>query len=349
MTKQNNLIKRFQKEIKLDEQQDDKAFLQKLQCFLVEQEHYNKPFKPARDVVALMEEFTEQMEHEVPTNRAIPTGFQAYDETYGGLVLGEMLLIGGRPSMGKTQLLVQMAINASAHAPVLYCSLDISSNLLAQRFIANKADVPGESLQLNRVNDEEKYRIQKVIKSMQDRSLLISDENRTSVDSLIKHWELYVIERGIKVMFIDYIQLLGESKHNRNRHQELGYISQRLKKFAQEHNLALVVASQLSRSVEMRGGSKTPILSDLRESGALEEDADKVAFLYRPEYYGLLEDEYGYTEHIIHLIFAKNRIGKTETILLKKTPDFNRIYGLNEHAYTFKEGSRFTEFDEDPF
>lgn len=346
MTKQNNLVNRFKKEIQLDEQINDKEFLKTLKRFISENEDYSRPPRPAKDLFSIMDEVATRLDAEIPSNRAIPTGFKQYDDTYGGLIPTEMLLIGGRPSMGKTQLLVQMAINASVHAPVLYCSLDISADLLAQRFIANKADIAIEYLQLNRLNGEEKYRIQKAIKSMQDRSLLISDENRSSIDSLIKHWETYVVEREIKVMFVDYIQLLGEAKFNRNRHQELGYISQRLKKFAQEHDLALVVASQLSRSVEMRGGTKTPILSDLKESGSLEEDADKVAFIYRPEYYGLFEDEHGPAEHIIRLIFAKNRIGKSKTIFLKKTRDFNRIYSVDEVIHTFIRGTRFNEFDE---
>jgi replicative DNA helicase len=350
MTQKRNLIELFQRKVNLDEHTDNDVFLRELQRFVSEHETYGRPPKPAQDLFQLMEETATQLDAKTTENKAIPTGFQQYDETYGGLLPGELVLIGGRPSMGKTQLLVQLAINASKHVPVLYCSLDVPADLLAQRFVANMADIAGESLLVHAVGTEEKYRIHQAIASMQERSLLIADENNLSIHQLIAYWEKYVVERGIKVMFIDYIQLLGEQKYNRNRHQELSYISQRLKKFAQQHHVALVVTSQLSRAVETRGGSRQPILSDLRESGSLEQDADKVAFIYRPEYYGLTEDEFGPTEDMIHLVLAKNRTGKIETIYLRKTPNFNRIEGLSEATRTFKSGPRFTEFDEeDPF
>jgi replicative DNA helicase len=347
MSKEQNLIELFEQKVNLSKGMSNDELIQKLQRFISNYQQHTRPPRPAQDLYSVMEEVVETLSKGNSEYKAIPTGFQNYDINNGGLIPGELFLIGGRPSMGKTQLLVQLAINTSVHVPVLFCTLDNTKDLLAQRFISNKADISGGDLLLYRLRAHEKTLVKNAITSMQERTIIISDENNSSIDQLLKHWEVILQERQIKVMFIDYIQLLGGALQSKYRHQELSYISQRLKKFAQQHKIALIVASQLSRNVEARGGCRIPNLSDLSESGALEQDADKVAFIYRPEYYGLTEDEFGPTENIVHLVIAKNRSGKTDTLLFKKTPNFNRIHELYEANMNFREGSRFSEFDND--
>lgn len=325
-------------------------FIQQLHQFISEHRSTSKPPKELKKLSNIVSTIQAQINSPESESIALQTGFQAYDEAFGGLIPGELMIIGGRPGMGKTQLLVQLALQLGEKVPVLYHTFDLTAELLGHRFIANLADIAGDDLLLHRIDNTQSERVAKTVEAMDQLHILVAEENQLPIHQLIHYWENAIEENGIQVIFVDYIQLLSASRYERNRHIEIGLIIQQLKKFAQQHEIALVVSSQLSRAVEMRGGDKRPQLADLRESGSLEQDADKVAFIYRPEYYGLTEDEFGPTEDIIHLVLAKNRTGKIETIYLKKTPNFNRIEGLSEATRTFKSGPRFNEFDEeDPF
>lgn len=347
MTKKTNLINLFQRKVNITDDLEDIDFISELQRFVAQHEHILTPEKPTKDLAQIMLESAAKLDKPIDASHVIPTGFRDYDADFGGLIPGELVVIGGRPAMGKTQLLVQLALNISTTTPLLYCTLDITQETLGMRFMANLADVSGDELQLHRMTNDEIVRVKKAANQFKHQSIFISDQNSPSVSLLIKKCEQHVKDNGVKVVFIDYIQLIGNPRFDRSRNQEISYITLRLKKFAQEHNVALVVTSQLSRAVEARGGSKIPCLSDLRESGAIEQDADKVAFIYRPEYYGLTEDEFGPTEHMMHLIMAKNRNGKTGTVYLRKTPNFNKLVDTDKAMRIFKICDRFLEFDTD--
>jgi replicative DNA helicase len=346
MSQKNNLIDLFQRKVSFTENLDDQQFIEQLQRFVAQHEHILNPVKPVSDLRETMLNSLTQLDSE-KVSFAIPTGWKAYDASFGGVIPGEMMVIGGRPAMGKTQLLVQLALNISVYTPVLYCSFDISEEQLATRFMANLADVSSEDLLLHRLTPTEKERVKHAVIDFQKSALFISDENPKSITQLLRKWEEMIQNSGVKVIFVDYLQLISNPSFQRNRNQELSYVVLRLKQFAQEHKVALVISSQLSRAVESRGGDRRPLLADLRESGVIEQDADKVAFIYRPEYYGITEDEFGPTEHLVHLVMAKNRNGKIDTIYLKRTPNFNRVVSLDEMSQSFRVNSRWNELEDD--
>jgi replicative DNA helicase len=160
-----------------------------------------------------------------------------------------------------------------------------------------------------------------------------------------------VEEFGVKVIFVDYLQLLSSNRYRNSRELEISHISRELKNLARDLNICVVATSQLSRSVEQRGGDKRPILSDLRESGAIEQDADKVFFLYRPEYYGFRINDMGMSnERLLELIMAKNRSGALERVRLKIDKEFTRFIPFEEIQATFEVNEdRMDDFKEVPF
>ena len=156
MSKEQNLIELFEQKVNLSKGMSNDELIQKLQRFISNYQQHTRPPRPAQDLYSVMEEVVETLSKGNSEYKAIPTGFQNYDINNGGLIPGELFLIGGRPSMGKTQLLVQLAINTSVHVPVLFCTLDNTKDLLAQRFISNKADISGGDLLLYRLRAHEK-------------------------------------------------------------------------------------------------------------------------------------------------------------------------------------------------
>jgi len=148
---------------------------------------------------------------------------------------------------------------------------------------------------------------------------------------------LHIEKDGVQVIFVDYLQLLSAQRYRNHREMEVAYICRTLKQLARENNVLVIAASQLSRSVETRGGDKRPVLSDLRESGAIEQDADKVFFVYRPEYYGFTIDEMGNSNRgMCELIMAKNRSGHPYNFRFKWNDNFTRMMTLADHLDQFR-------------
>lgn len=243
----------------------------------------------------------------------IKTGWVNVDTSIEGFSPGEFIVFGGRPAMGKTVVLIDLIRRISLRDPVLLISLELTAVQISNRLISSVLDyelpIKGPE-DLRRIDKEKIKFITDYLEVMQ---LSVCETTFDSMFALKSYCEKMVKEKGIRVIAIDYLQMLSSNRYRHNRELEVSYISRTLKKLAKDLNVCVIVTSQLSRSVEMRGGDKRPQLSDLRESGAIEQDADKVIFVYRPDYYGITTDEDGNsTQGLLELQMVKNRTGKID-------------------------------------
>lgn len=264
----------------------------------------------------------------------LPTGFTTFDSVFGGLCKGEFTVVGARPGMGKTQWLVNMSYNmASQNIPCGFICLDLSRELLINRYISHLTKIPQQDLLKGKHSSERLVAIADAAGALGEAPLYIADQFISNIESLSATCTK-LVNHKVQVIFIDYLQLITGSSRRQNRDAELAQVSRTLKLLAKQHNVSIVASSQLSRQVENRpGGSKRPQLSDLRESGAIEQDADKVLFLYRPEYYGLEVDENNEpTRYLMEIIMAKNKSGTCETIKMKTESHFT---GFLDYSFGF--------------
>lgn len=271
--------------------------------------------------------------------QSIHTGFLEFDRTFGGFSKGEYTIIAGRPSMGKSQFLVSLALNMlNLDYGVAYFSFDLNKTHLLSRFMACKSGVAVSKILQNKLSDAEKAQVEKDAVEISTKKLYICDTAVYRIEALEEECRRLVKEHQLAVVFIDYIQMIDNMINSGayyNRDREIGRISRKFKKLAMELNIAVICSSQLNRSVETRGGEKKPYLSDLRDSGNIEQDADKVIFIYRPEYYNLMEDQNGNSnKYLVEIILAKNRNGCTGSFNLSRTPEFT---GFKDYEYTMEE------------
>lgn len=244
-----------------------------------------------------------------------------FENYLGSVNKKELIVVAGRPAMGKTQFLVNLANSISNNHSVLYFSLDTNITDLTLRFLANES---GISKNLNHLNDNSSL-LFNVKENFKNKKIHLVDSPDYSSFQIKEYLKSQIVQLNIEVVFIDYLQLITD-KNYRIREQEISSIMKSLKALAKELNVCIIVASQLSRSVETRGGEKKPILSDLRESGSIEEFSDKVLFLYRPEYYQLTVDENGdSTINQVQIIVAKNNNANTQIINFERDPEFTRF------------------------
>ncbi len=274
-----------------------------------------------------------------PLKEVLHTGWKNFDDLLGGLHLGEFNVLGGRPGMGKTQLLTNLAIHVSKEHPVLYVSLDLSESLLCSRIISAMFKIDLQRLLTGRLSEQEKQRIDDEFGTIKRQKLFLYNGTIDSMHAFQKYCREQIQKNGIQLIIIDYLQLMGSKRYRFNRELEIGYISRTMKAISRDYRVCVLASSQLSRSVEQRGGEKRPILSDLRESGAIEQDADKVFFLYRPEYYGFNCDEDGQiTRGRMDIILAKNRCGPLATLRMKTDLRFSEIISENDTDDIFSLG-----------
>ncbi len=247
----------------------------------------------------------------------VPSGFTTIDRVTGGWQKSDLIIIAARPAMGKTALVLTLARNAAVEfsKPVVVFSLEMSSLQLVNRLISAEAELDGEKLRKGDLRDHEFIQMNSRIKSLSNAPLFIDDTPALSIFELRAKARRLKENHDIQMIVVDYLQLMTSGVEGRggNREQEISYISRSLKSLAKELEIPIIALSQLSRDVEKRStGTKRPQLSDLRESGAIEQDADLVCFIYRPEYYGLdvFEDETP-SRGMAEIYIAKNRHGAT--------------------------------------
>lgn len=243
----------------------------------------------------------------------VPTGFVVVDKLINGFQKGDLIIIAGRPGMGKTAFGVSVVVNTSVGlgVPSGILSLEMTKSQLVMRMQTILSGVQYQDLKGGRVDDYQKNKVIEETNTLTNAPIYIDDTPSLSLIQ-VRAKALDMVKRfGVKIIFIDYLQLMsGSGKRGQNREQEVSEISRGLKALAKELDIPVVAFSQLSRKVEERGGDKKPKLSDLRESGAIEQDADLVIFLYRPEYYNIFEDEEGNsTADIGVVIVEKHRNG----------------------------------------
>lgn len=275
--------------------------------------------------------------------RNISSGFKGLDRELGYFHPGEFVVFGGRPGMGKTQFMVQLCANFLKQGyGVGYFTLDLGKETIFKRLVCNISEISMseiESLESNML----KQALNRNIDSIKNWPLYIDDSTSFRVHDIVTISRKLVTDYGVKIIMVDYLQLLNNGYGYRyNREQELAGISRELKKLARELNILVICSSQLSRQVENRpGGSKRPQLSDLRESGAIEQDADKVLFIYRPEYYGLEVDEYNMsTRNKVEILIAKNRTGSLGQAVLFRNRGFSAFKDETEIAEGIDDFSR---------
>lgn len=315
---------------------DEKEILQRLSQLVYNAEHQSQVIRESKSISQLVSESISQLKEVGSQHNLIKTGFRDFDHELGGLSLGELVVIGGRPSMGKTQFLVNLSLTISFETPVLYFTFDLSEFLLTNRFISSLTGIPVSSILKNELSHEQRDTLELVENEFMNRKLFINDSCNSSLSALRKHCQEQIEKQGVQVIVVDYLQMMSSSKYRSSRELEISYITRELKNIAKDFNVCVIATSQLSRSVEYRSGLKHPQLSDLRESGAIEQDADKVFFIYRPEYYGIIEDEVGNsTAGLAEIILAKNRNGKLATIKLKRDPHFTTYQDFDQHKNDF--------------
>lgn len=292
-----------------------------------------------QDMPSLIREAVENIEK--AKNKAghlsgVPSGFTALDRITNGWQRSDLVIVAARPGMGKTAFVLTMARNIAVDfkMPIAVFSLEMSAIQLVTRLISAESMLPAEKLKKGTLESHEWHQLNAKIKNLEDAKLLIDDTPALTIFELRAKCRRLKAQYDIQLAMVDYLQLMSGGGENRgNREQEISNISRSLKSLAKELNIPIIAISQLSRAVETRGGSKKPILSDLRESGAIEQDADMVIFLYRPEYYKITEDQEGNsTQGIAEVNIAKHRNGRQADIKLRFIDQYARFMDLEDYG-----------------
>ena len=283
--------------------------------------------KKIRSIADILHEETDKLHRLSVLKTALtgtPSGFKDLDEKTGGFQPGNLIIIAARPSMGKSALVANVAENAvlDGHAVALF-SLEMSESELAQRFVASQARIKGEDLRRGKVAEQRWPKILEACQRLAEAPLYVDDSSDTGVlEVRAKARRLHhQIEGGLGLVIVDYLQLMRHEGRVESRVEQVSQISRGLKGLARELEVPVIALSQLSRGVEQRGGDKRPVLSDLRDSGAIEQDADLVMFIYRDEYYDKESERPGEAD----IIIAKHRNGPVGDVVLtfqKEYPKF---------------------------
>ncbi len=273
---------------------------------------------------------------------SVPSGYLELDKMTSGWKATDLVIIAARPSMGKTAFVLNLARNAAVdfNMPVAIFSLEMGAVQLAKRLISLECEIDAQKVSNGKMTDNEYSILRDKVEKLSSAPIFINDQPAINVYELRAQCRRLQNAHGIKMVIIDYLQLMsGGGDKGMNREQEISNISRSLKGLAKELNIPVIALSQLNRSVETRGGEKKPQLSDLRESGSIEQDADMVMFLYRPEYYNLNEGADGASlKGVSEIIIAKHRNGPTGSVELRFNKHFGRFYdagGLYEEMQEF--------------
>jgi replicative DNA helicase len=287
----------------------------------------------------------------------VETGFTKLDAITSGWQPSDLIIIAARPGMGKTAFVLSMARNIAIDFghPVALFSLEMSSVQLITRLISSETGLSSEKLRTGKLEKFEWEQLSVKVKNLEKAPLYIDDSPSLSIFDLRAKARRLASQHGIKIIIVDYLQLMtagGNGKGGGNREQEISTISRNLKALAKELNIPVIALSQLSRAVETRGSSKRPLLSDLRESGAIEQDADIVSFIYRPEYYKIEEwddDEQSPSAGQAEFIIAKHRNGSLENVRLKFIGNLGKFDNLEDYSGSYDDLPSKMNHDDNPF
>ena len=312
----------------------------------ISQRNLKKNTQSAEDLVIAAKKKIEEISKKEGLS-GIASGFGEIDRLTSGWQPSDLIIVAARPGMGKTAFTLSMARNISVenNMPVAFFSLEMSAIQLITRLISSETGLNSEKLRTGKLEKFEWELLNVKVTNLENAPLYIDDTPSLSIFELRAKARRLSSQFGIKLIVVDYLQLmtLGSSQKSGNREQEISTISRNLKALAKELDIPIIALSQLSRAVELRGGTKRPILSDLRESGAIEQDADIVSFLYRPEYYKI--DEWDDEERSPALgqaefIVAKHRNGGLSSIKLKFINSLGKFENLSSFENPFEYQSK---------
>ncbi|MGA0434169.1 MAG: replicative DNA helicase [Flavobacteriales bacterium] len=290
------------------------------QLFEVAQGNIRKSYESMSSIMRKALEDIDNARNQEGGVSGVASGFVDLDRITGGFQKSDMIVFAARPGMGKTAFVLTMARNITVEykVPVAVFSLEMSAVQLVQRLISAETEISSDKFRKGNLQPHEYTQLHERIGKLSDAPLYIDDTPALSIFELRAKCRRLKSTAGIEMVIIDYLQLMTAGSNNGNREQEISSISRSIKSIAKELDIPIIALSQLSRMVETRGGDKRPILSDLRESGAIEQDADMVAFIYRAEYYGLTDHPDGIdTAGLGELILAKHRHGALGSVNLR--------------------------------
>ncbi len=316
-----------------DETTDVVNLLDKTETKLMDinDKNFRSDYKPLGDFVGMAMDQIDEAGQKEDGLSGLESGFIGLDRMTAGFQPGTLIILAARPAMGKTACALSMARNMAIDfkKPVAFFSLEMSGQELAMRLISSESRLEGDKLKKGRLAAYEKEQLKSGAQRLHEASnrILIDDTPQLTIFELRAKARRLKQRYDIQMIFIDYLQLMSSGStetRNGNREQEISMISRQLKALSKELNIPVLAMSQLSRAVENRVGNK-PQLSDLRESGAIEQDADIVMFIYRPEYYNIQEDDHGSTIGMADLIVAKHRSGGVGEVRLRFVKEFARF------------------------
>ena len=326
-----NLIKTANEIINLGysqtEEVDDIMDMAEKKIFDILKQKNQTGFTPIKDV--LVETFAqiERLYNKSDVITGIPTGFIELDYKTAGLHNSDLVLVAARPAMGKSAFVINIAANAAIRSgvPVVIFNLEMSKEQVANRILCSEAMVDSNKVRTGKIEEEDWTKLASALGPISEAPIYIDDTPGISIMEIRAKCRKLKLEKNIGLVIIDYLQLVTASgKKNSSREQEISEISRSLKILAKELNVPVIALSQLSRAPEQRKDDHRPILSDLRESGAIEQDADIVMFLYRDDYYNENSEE----KNIAEVILAKHRGGSTGTVKLAWLGDYTKFANL---------------------
>ncbi len=299
-----------------------------VQIFSLSQQHVHRDFVQLKEILAesfeRLDEFMKKGSH----LRGVSTGYPDLDNKLAGMQNSNLVILAARPGVGKTTLALNMALNAAVKdkVPVGFFSLEMSKEELVDRLLVGQADIDAWRLKTGRLSDDDYKRLTEAMGELSDAPIYIDDTPGLSILEMRTKARKLKLEKDIKLVIVDYLQLADPGKKFDSRNNEVSFVSQGLKNLARELKVPVLALSQLSRAVEQRG-SKKPQLADLRESGAIEQDADVVMFIYQEEE---SEDLLDQTKRLVKLYIAKHRNGATGEIELMFRGDRVKFYGVEK-------------------
>ncbi|MBR4163965.1 MAG: replicative DNA helicase [Solobacterium sp.] len=290
-------------------------------------------FKTSPELMTNVLDMIQKMSDNKSDITGYKTGFFDLDHTLHGLQKGDLIIIAARPSMGKTAVALNLAMNVAAYQPeqaVAIFSLEMAAEQLAMRLLSAKSRIPGDQLKTGRLSNDDWNRVNEAAAELKMSNIFIDDTPGVKTSEIFSKCRRLQSEHGLSLILIDYIQLItGSGRAGENRQQEVSEISRNLKALARELSVPVIALSQLSRSVEQRE-NKHPMLSDLRESGAIEQDADIVMMLFREAYYDekVKEEAEQAGNERLEINIAKHRNGATRKVFLAFEGATNALYNI---------------------
>ncbi|MBA3829148.1 MAG: replicative DNA helicase [Taibaiella sp.] len=316
--------------------------------------HLRKNFKSLKEVLVTTIHEIEENKNNKSDITGIPSGYVPLDKLTAGWQKTDLIILAARPSVGKTAFALNLAMNASMNAakpfPVAIFSLEMGAGQIVKRMLSAITDVSMDSITRGKMEEHEFVQLTQRMNKLAKAPIFLDDQAALNIFELRAKARRLKQRHDIQLIIIDYLQLMQASIEKAgNREQEISKISRDLKALAKELDIPIIALSQLNRGVESRKESKVPQLSDLRESGAIEQDADLVMFLYRPEYYGINNDEMG--QPLVgetHIHVAKHRNGSTDTIKVRFIKEYQKFVDIEDNTFGSMAGGGFTPTKDNP-